>query len=182
MISCPSCAEENPDGAVLCRMCSEKLVGPPRKDWNKLTLAEKLDQRFIDDIANRQESEDASERYHSKKTKSHAVTGILTFFFLRALFGFPYSLHPMELVLNAITSTIVGYPLGYLISWAGGGAVRGAFISGTAFTIMGLILYLPDLIFGGAEGIAFSVGSLIYMFGAGAIPGVYIGYHVELDQ
>lgn len=182
MITCPACAEQNPEDALLCRLCSEKLVGPKRKDWNNLTLEEKLDQRFIDDIANQQANEVAADRYLTKKTKSHAITGIITFFILRAMFGFPESLLPTVLIFNAITSTIIGYPLGYLISWAGGGIVRGALISGSAFALMGLVLLLPVLIWGGADGAAFSIASMIYMFVVGAVPGVYIGYHVELDR
>jgi hypothetical protein len=112
--------------------------------------------------------------------KGHALTGFLTFFAINFLLGLPYSLSPVNLFLNLLTSAVFGLPIGYVISHYRGGMVRGALIAAGAFIVVRLILGGVD-IFRGAPAGAVILGAFLWGI-AGVLPGAIIGLHVESDE
>lgn len=109
--------------------------------------------------------------------RGHAVTGFLLLFFFSTLSGLWRSLLPLELLENLVLSALIGAPLGYAISRAGGGVVRGAAIGAGAF----LLIATVQALLAGAH----FPGALAPLAGSaavGLVPGAFLGWHVEQDR
>ena len=120
---------------------------------------------------------DAKSPWMHEKWLGHGVTGVLLFLGASILFGLPESLAPTSLFRTVPLSVLFGFPLGYTVSRAGGGVVRGAMI-GAGF---GVVLAVFTAVLRGAEsgtlisGAIFGVGILL-------VPGAILGWHVEADR
>ena len=109
--------------------------------------------------------------------RGHAVTGALLLFFFATLFGFPDSLLPLALLQNLFGSALLGAPLGYAISRAGGGVGRGAAVGAGALAAVGLV----QALIAGAS----LLGALLPMAkvaASGMVIGAFLGWHVEQDR
>ena len=180
-MKCSDCAYENGPSDLACNMCGAVLrrvrvaagsaaaLGPARPRLEEVHAAEWR--------AAEADREEKHRMLRRRRLKSHAVTGAITFFVLITMFGLPTSLLPGEILINLILSTAVGMPVGFLISRYGGGMGRGALISGGAL----VLIVVVRVLWAGSFGVG-TVPWLIVFFALGAIPGIFIGYHVTLDD
>lgn len=162
MKECAACRSTSAEGVAACPKCGERLTssGPRVSDLR-------------DDVLLR-EAEGALRTRRIRRL--HALTGAMTFFILNLLLGLPQSLAPGPLFVNAITSTIFGLPIGWIISWRRGGALQGALLS--AGTFIGVRLLL-GILGGAGEG---ALGPALLWGLTGLLPGALIGLHVEMDE
>ncbi len=169
MTTCGSCGSTSADGIAACAKCGSPLGagGAP----GAASLAAE-DERIL------REARDRS-RVKSVR-KSHAITGLITFFLINLLVGLPGSLHPLDLAANFVVSAVFGLPIGYLISARRGGLYRGALISAAALVLARLLLGIVDLARGAEPG-AVLLGAFLWGM-AGVLPGAIIGLHVEQDE
>jgi NhaP-type Na+/H+ or K+/H+ antiporter len=162
MLACASCGSTNAPGVPRCAKCGASMAG----------AGTALAKENADDDAVLRE---LAEKDRLKRRRiGHAITGILTFFLINLLFGLPGSLHPLNLLSNAIASAIFGAPIGYLISRFNAGPMKGAMISSATFLVVLVILSLLSGEKPGAVGFIAAVA-------AGAVPGYLIGFHVSSD-
>jgi len=105
-----------------------------------------------------------------RKLKLHTVAGMLIFFILNIFFGAPGVFEPLNLFITFLLSSLFGLPLGFAISWVGGGMPKGALISSAAFTVVWALLI--------SFGVAQAESWLLESLAAGAL----IGWHVNLDE
>ena len=169
MIQCAGCGSTSAAGLAACAKCGAAL--PPGGASSAL----------MDDAREEQAKRELRDRDRVRRIrKGHALTGFITFFVINFLLGLPYSLSPVNLFLNLLTSAIFGLPIGYVISLYRGGIVRGALISAGAFIVVRLILGGVD-IFRGAPAGAVIFGAFLWGI-AGVLPGAIIGLHVESDE
>ena len=178
-MKCPSCGHEERDDVFVCSLCSNLLQKEGKVPG---TTEARVPSNVLDELKKEKEQrEKAKDEWRRQRLKGHAITGALTFSILNILFGLPSSLLPLNLLATVAFSTVVGLPIGYLISSRGGGVLKGACMSAGAFALMRLIISVPDLMSSGDVGAilfrALSVGVLM-----GAIPGAIIGWHVELGR
>lgn len=169
-MECPMCGAATADDATECPTCTATLrfAAPIQTAATNNPIRNPVVEQVGDEAA-----EDRTwERYNRSRHRNHAITGILTFALLSILLGLPESLSPLSLLKILAASTLMGAPIGYLISRVGGNWKKGALISSLAFTVLFLIL-------SGGE------GSLLSNLGVGAfvgfVPGAIIGWHVEMS-
>lgn len=156
MIECSACRATNADRVSACAKCGAPLDG--------LKGGTKADDATEEAVKRERDSDDRVRRLR----RTHAGVGAMTFFLLQLLVGLPDSLMPGALLTGAIGSTIVGLPIGYLISRFRAGGIGGALISAAAFMVLGLVL---------------GAGSRTLMWGLiGILPGALIGIHVTMDE
>lgn len=113
-----------------------------------------------------------------RRLKLHTVAGMLIFFILNVFFGAPSVFEPLNMFITFLMSAIFGLPLGFVISWVGGGMPKGAIVSSIAFTMVWALLIL----IGVADAEHVLLESLVAGALFGAIPGALIGWHVNLDE
>ena len=164
MLSCMACGSTNAASVRACAKCGASLAGAGTAG----TLQASRDDALVREL-------DDLDRL-KRRRRTHAIVGALTFFILILLFGLPHSLMPTELIWNAVVSTILGTPIGYLISRWNAGPIKGALISGAAMAVARVTL---GLLSGESGGIV--MGGLVG-FAVGLLPGVLIGWHVEQDD
>lgn len=187
-MKCTSCGYESKTKEETCGLCGELLekraavldsVGtavvekevrtrPPTHVVNKYRAAEEEQHRL-------------AEMRRKDNLKGYAFAGAATFAGLSILFGLPQSLFPLNLIVILISSMIVGAPIGYLIGRAGGGMLKGAVISSGAFAVLQLVNSIP-LLLKGADGGAVLFSAVFYGILVGVIPGVILGWHVDMNK
>ena len=156
-----------------CPYCGQTSAVPPVRSTR---LDEHLEELQLQGSRKELDAKDRRRR----RFRSHAVTGVITFFILNLLVGLPQSLKLLNLLINLGASVLLGAPLGMLISRCGGGQWRGGLISMGVFMLLRLILAIPGLVQGGA---LFEIAAGALMLGLlGFIPGAIIGIHVEADD
>lgn len=163
MKGCKACGATNAPSVPFCAKCGASMAGA----GTALAKENANDDAILRELA---------EKDRLKRRRiGHAITGILTFFLLNLLFGLPGSLHPSNLLSNAIGSAIVGAPIGYLISRFNAGPMKGAMISSGAFLAILVVLSL-------VSGERIGAFGLLAAVMAGAAPGYLIGFHVQSDD
>lgn len=187
-MKCTSCGYESKTKEETCGLCGELLeqraaapdsvgtavvekevrTGPPAHVVNKYRAAEEEQLRL-------------AKMRRKDNLRGYAFAGAATFAILSILFGLPSSLHPLNLIVILISSTIVGAPIGYLIGRAGGGMLKGAVISSGAFAVLQLINTLP-LLSKGVDVGALLFSAVFYGILVGVIPGVILGWHVDMNK
>lgn len=145
---CPQCGREVQLGDRRCLHCGLSLANV----------------RAVEEVADRRH-----DRNRRKRWIGHGITGIVVV----AAVGFLTS--PFSPLTNLLFAGMVGFPMGFLISYLNAGSHKGMLI-GTlvcaGFYQIAILLagggISPMTLFGGAIG--------------GAIPGYLIGLHCELDR
>ena len=163
MKACKACGATNAASVPFCAKCGGSMAGAGAA----LAKENAADDAIVRELA---------EKDRLKRRRiGHAITGVLTFFLINLLFGLPGSLHPANLLSNAIVSAIFGAPIGYLISRFNAGPMKGAMISSGTFLAVLAVLSLISSDKPGAVGFIAAVL-------AGAMPGYLIGFHVRSDD
>jgi len=185
MAQCEACGSANRDDVLICGLCSHKLGTPP-KTYTVPQLGPYTEERANEDVwnslAEKQESERRWESRFQGKKKTHGIVAAIIFFVVQIALGIPRSLYPLNFLIIAIFSVVVGYPVGYFVSSYGGNKATGALTSGVACALLNLILSIPMLLHGGEFGIALSLVAIGNSFVVGLLPGYLIGYHIQLDE
>lgn len=129
----------------------------------------------------REEGKSTGERFSERRStqlfKYHPVAGAVILFALLTFTGLPESLGIQDLFMNLGASVLVGAPMGFLISYIGGGFFVGALISMVVFA--GLDLLMLGMY--GATDTVLVVPVLMQALFWGWIPGSLIGIHVNHD-
>ena len=118
-------------------------------------------------------AEDSRRNRARERRGSHALTGILLIAILLLVLGLPCSLFPSSLLLIAIQAVVIGGPLGWLVSAAGGGLLTGAAIGAGGGVVLAVV--------GGLFGSGPLLSAVLAGFGSGLVPGAIMGWHVEHD-
>lgn len=174
---CPTCSyDKSPSGAVVCNLCGVPLVATTRLERAPVVPAEDpavtaLRARTQAEAAERTARSDA--RRH-RRQREHAIIGLVAVLGFQLLFSFPSTL--LDLGMVVVASLVIGLPMGFIISRAGGGMYRGAFIG--AGWVAALVILIQLLVSGQASVFVAIAGSLI----AGGLPGAVIGTHVAIDR
>ena len=189
-MKCPSCGYENDAAATACNLCTAMLkreVPPSRpeefprtpetstpEEPHPVERPRELVEEMRDERERREQHFKANRRI---RLRNHAIAGAAIFFILSCLFGLPESLYPGQLARNLGLSVLFGMPIGFTISYMGGGVWRGALISGSTFACLSILLA-----FLGEGKLLFDIPWIVASFALGAIPGIIIAYHVDLDE
>ena len=173
---CPSCSyDRSPIGSLVCNLCGVPLVTTRRQN-RALALPEdpavaELRTRTQAEAAERATRSDARRR---RRQREHAIIGLVSVLGFQLLFAFPSSF--LDLVVTIISSLVIGLPMGFIISRAGGGMHRGALIG--AAWVVALVMLVQVVMTGQIAILGAIAGGLL----AGGLPGAVIGTHVELDR
>lgn len=183
MTACPHCGEENPDDARICRMCSGRMDVEPKKRDEDLSYFERLERDAWERQAEQQAWGERADQAVAKKVKSQAWVAVILFFVFRMVFTFPDCVMSIWLFLMiTVTSVVFGYPVGLFLAHRGSGPLEGGTITGALSAFQTLVIALPLLMFGDAGIAGLTLAAMALSFGYGFIPGVYIGYHIELSN
>ena len=174
---CPACSyDRSPAGSVVCNLCATPLVATARQQRQPEAPPEDpavvaLRERTRAEAAERMARSDAR---RARRRREHAIIGLVAVFGFYLLISFPGSLG--ELLALVLTSAVIGLPMGFIISRAGGGMYRGALIGAAWVATLTVLLQLA---LGGHPAIIMAIlGSLL----AGGVPGAIIGTHVAIDR
>jgi hypothetical protein len=169
-VLCPKCAAAAADGERRCRACGASLsaqtsriqAGGPAAmiERNRLEREEKERQR------------DARLR---RRWIGHGIAGAIVFFVLRGLLDFAAFAEPMAMVWNVVAAIVLGFPMGFVISWKNADRYQGIMIGGITTAV---ILTLIATVLTGE----FQIVGLVSYFMVGALPGFAIGMHCEFDR
>lgn len=174
---CPACAyDRSPAEAVVCNLCGVPLVATRRQQREAATPAEDpavvaLRERSQAEAAERAARSDARRR---RRQREHAIIGLISVLGFQLLFAFPGSL--LDLVTMIVASLVIGLPMGFIISRAGGGMHRGALIGAAWVAVLGAA---AQLVMSGQISLAAAIAGSVL---AGGLPGAVIGTHVEMDR
>lgn len=148
---CSACQRLTPAGAHHCPSCGAA-------------------QRPQDVVAQAEHSSRIRDR---ERPLRYALTCVLVMLIVQVVFRLPQSLSSITLRSIAFQALLLGTPLGWLVSVAGGGLMTGAAI-GAGF---GVVLAIIVGIFGDAS----LQSAAVLGISSGLLPGAIMGWHMEQD-
>lgn len=192
-MECPECEYENETGRAICDMCGAQLPGREGNityDTDEAVSGAPSGSDPTNSAGGRSDRKETGrgdrittgERHSGRRItqlyRYHPIAGAGILFCLMTFTGFPSSLSLPNLFMNLGASVLVGAPMGFLISYIGGGFFVGALISMMVFAGLDLSMLFVK----GATDSILVVPILMQALMWGWIPGCLIGVHVNQDM